>query len=273
MKRKPNGFTLVELLVTISIIIVLAALSFVGFTRAREGARAASCVNNLKQIASSQAAITEDTGGFFIHAGRSYVGGKRRNYAYHFTVLANESLTYTDPWSKLNARITDVDYLSCPTARSHAAATMAEANGAARWRTYALNNRMGVAQEQNSENGNATDGASRLEHLQSPHLTICASERKANANGRYPSAIGQGSSQPKDGSGVADFHNGGCHVAYMDGHVARITQDTFPYTDNTMPDGRKVRVRTTPKTPDDVHWALVWRGMAVKREIPEAATE
>jgi prepilin-type N-terminal cleavage/methylation domain-containing protein len=53
MKRQKctrRGFTLIELLVVISIIAVLAAILFPVFARARENARRASCLSNLKQI-------------------------------------------------------------------------------------------------------------------------------------------------------------------------------------------------------------------------------
>ena len=45
-----TGFTLVELLIVISIIAILAAILFPVFSRARESARRASCQSNLKQI-------------------------------------------------------------------------------------------------------------------------------------------------------------------------------------------------------------------------------
>lgn len=47
MKR---GFTLIELLVVIAIIAILAAIIFPVFTKAREKAKQASCLSNLKQI-------------------------------------------------------------------------------------------------------------------------------------------------------------------------------------------------------------------------------
>lgn len=48
--RKVKGFTLIELLVVIAIIAILAAILFPVFARAREQARKASCLSNLKQI-------------------------------------------------------------------------------------------------------------------------------------------------------------------------------------------------------------------------------
>jgi len=48
--KQTQGFTLIELLVVIAIISLLAAILFPVFARARENARRASCMSNLKQI-------------------------------------------------------------------------------------------------------------------------------------------------------------------------------------------------------------------------------
>ena len=49
-KVRKSAFTLIELLVVIAIIAILAAILFPVFARARENARRASCMSNLKQI-------------------------------------------------------------------------------------------------------------------------------------------------------------------------------------------------------------------------------
>jgi len=49
-RHNKSGFTLIELLVVIAIISILAAILFPVFARARDNARRASCMSNMKQL-------------------------------------------------------------------------------------------------------------------------------------------------------------------------------------------------------------------------------
>ncbi|MDW8206612.1 MAG: DUF1559 domain-containing protein [Chloroherpetonaceae bacterium] len=58
--RAQRGFTLIELLVVIAIIAILAAILFPVFAQAREKARAASCLSNLRQIGTALHMYVQD---------------------------------------------------------------------------------------------------------------------------------------------------------------------------------------------------------------------
>ena len=58
--KRRSGFTLIELLVVIAVIAILAAILFPVFAQAREKARAASCVSNLKQIMTGVKMYSQD---------------------------------------------------------------------------------------------------------------------------------------------------------------------------------------------------------------------
>src|SRR5436190_11854994 len=72
--KSPRGFTLIELLVVIAIIAVLIGLLLPAVQAAREAARRAQCINNMKQLGLANANYESAHGGYPFGQARENVG-------------------------------------------------------------------------------------------------------------------------------------------------------------------------------------------------------
>jgi len=186
-----KGFTLIELLVVIAIIAILAAILFPVFARAREKARQASCLNNVKELALAV-----------------------QMYAQDYDEMLNPSY-YLQPgfaWlyynNFLEAYVKNEQLFQCPSATlawdgrpsPHAAK---DAWGV--YVDYAYNERM-----------NRTP----LAEIEYPSETVAIAEVDCT---RLSSECGNGSMLVWDihyaARFVPDRHNGGANFAFCDGHA------------------------------------------------------
>ena len=89
-----KGFTLIELLVVIAIIAILAAILFPVFAKAREKARSASCMSNLKQIGLAARMYVQDYDEMFPSS--RIVPGTQAHWGDYGWMVANGVQTITD---------------------------------------------------------------------------------------------------------------------------------------------------------------------------------
>jgi len=65
LRSRASGFTLIELLVVIAIIAILAAILFPVFAQAKNAAKGAVCISNMKQLAAASLMYTTDYDGIW----------------------------------------------------------------------------------------------------------------------------------------------------------------------------------------------------------------
>ncbi len=217
-----KAFTLIELLVVIAIIAILAAILFPVFSRAREKARQASCISNLKQLALAMLMYTQDYDETWPLA-YYWSPGWTDEYAWDFHIeysgwnVAGYSLGLIGPYTK-NEQIN-----ACPSARGFVSSSGRPYTG------YAYNT--SYIGYRHTAGGYDDLPPASLADVQRPSETVLLADsafwttwpRSGLAGNNYLRA-------PSDpmhlwiGPNVHFRHNGTANVAYCDGHAKAVAQ-------------------------------------------------
>ena len=96
MNRRTQAFTLIELLVVIAIIAILAAILFPVFAQAREKARQAVCLSNMKQLGAGLYMYTQDYDDTFPLDGHS-AGVDNYSWVFSLTPYMKNQQVYRCP--------------------------------------------------------------------------------------------------------------------------------------------------------------------------------
>lgn len=209
--RTPRAFTLVELLVVISIIGILAGLSIPGIQKATEFGRRANCTSNLKNL--SQAFLA------FANQNDSYLPSILYNNTVWISFLSEAGLIQAPTAYSENRGKT---ILYCPSACS------VRKPGAGNWNTYSMNDYAG---ERDPSIGSQSNFGMKLNRISS--LSKLALVMDGCWVGGYGyTANTDPSQQPPAGAHppakAANDPSSGVNVAYADGHVELVRKSDIP---------------------------------------------
>ncbi len=226
MKKTSNKrFTLIELLVVIAIIAILAAMLLPALSKAREKARAISCVSNLKQVGLAIQMYCDQHNGHFFDSWQKIADGSTMGWAtllmYCGTMpeASGNTSAFLCPSNTVDHYTGDV-YSKNPSGQAFKA-------------NYVYNNNFSAKWYDSSSNDNQPKQILTIDRLFKPSGTGLITEggdRSATANDATDTDIAFWPKQIATGDEYLKFeyiHNNALNVTFADGHVETVKKERF----------------------------------------------
>ncbi|MDY0175583.1 MAG: DUF1559 domain-containing protein [Lentisphaeria bacterium] len=220
--KKRTVFTLIELLVVIAIIAILAAMLLPALSKARERARNASCVNNLKQIGT----------GAFMYAERSR---DRLPYVGSSGGIDYETGSVTPWWFAFNDYVSNEKSFICPAdtnklCDSHKGAHIAanDEDDPKRYTAFTEGLSYGI-------NGNSKVSYMVISKAARPSKTLMVSDAGSITGGENGESSFVTSLKPTVAEAknrVSARHGNGLNICMADGHVEDLRINFTSTTEN-----------------------------------------